>query len=353
MINLDDRKIYSQYDPDNMLQHLHNFSGLCEQAWKISQSFVIPKDYLKINKIVILGMGGSAIGGDLVANLAMPESKIPILSCRDYNLPPFVDADTLVIASSYSGLTEETLSAFEQAVKIPCKKLAITTGGKLKTLCESKGIPMINFDYKSSPRAALPFSFFILLGLLQNLNILKDKSGDVTRTILDLNALASKINEDVPVNQNKAKVMAQSLYGSLVLIYGAGLTSEVAHRWKTQINENAKNTAYFEIFPELNHNAIMGYRFPEEITHNTRVIILDSDLINARVKIRMQVTRKLLDEAGIKYEVLKAEGKSILSQMMTLILLGDYVSFYLALLNKADPTEIKSINYLKDTLAKN
>jgi glucose/mannose-6-phosphate isomerase len=350
-INLDDKSIYKKYDPDNMLQHLNLFAGLCEQAWKMALKFDLPEEYSKINKIVVLGMGGSAIGGDLVSSLAAAESKVPILLCRDYTLPEYVDAGTLVIASSYSGMTEETLSAFEQALKTPAKTLAITTGGKLKSLCESKKIPVLSFDYKAQPRAAMPFSFFIILGLFQKLGILKNMAKHVSETISNLSNLNSKIVETVPFNQNPAKRLAQKLYGNLVVVYGAGITAEAAHRWKTQINENSKTMAFYEIFPELNHNAIVGYSLPEQIIHNTKVVILDSDFTHERVKLRLQITQNLLKQAEIEYQVLKGEGKSPLSQMMEMVLLGDYVSYYLAMLNQVDPSPVKSIAFLKGNLA--
>jgi glucose/mannose-6-phosphate isomerase len=350
-INLDDQSIYPKYDPDNMLQHLHLFPELCERAWKMALDFSLPEDYSKVNKIVVLGMGGSAIGGDLLGSLASTESKVPVLLCRDYTLPEYVDAGTLVIASSYSGMTEETLSAFGQAIETPAKKLAITTGGKLKSLCESKGIPVLCFDYKAQPRAALPFSFFILQGIFQNLRILKNKNQQVTSAISNLNKLNVKILETVPLAQNQAKQIAQKLYDNLVVIYGAGITAEAAHRWKTQINENSKMMAYYEVFPELNHNAIVGYSLPEQITHNTRVVILDSDFLHERVRLRIQITQNLLKQAGIEYLVLKSEGKSGLSQMLEMVLLGDYVSYYLAMLNGVDPSPVKSIAFLKGNLS--
>jgi glucose/mannose-6-phosphate isomerase len=350
-INLDDPNIYRQYDPDDMLKRLHSFGSLCEQAWMMALNFNLPKEYSKINKIVILGMGGSAIGGDLVSSLAASESKIPILLCRDYTLPKYVDAGTLVIASSYSGMTEETLSAFQQALNTSALKIAITTGGKLKSLCQEKNIPVIGFDYKSPPRAALPFSFFIILGLFQKLNIFKNKNQQVSEALSCLKDLEAQINETIPQAKNPAKALAKKLIGRLIVIYGAGITSEVAHRWKTQINENSKTAAYYEVFPELNHNAIVGYSLPEVIIRNTTVILLDSDLHHERVKQRFQITQNLLQQAGIDYHVVRENGKSDLSQMMNLVFLGDYLSYYLAMLNRVDPSPVKSIDYLKSSLA--
>ena len=348
--DLDNPQTYRQFDPDDMLGHIRYFPGLCEQAWQLSQGFQLPQDYQKIKKIVILGMGGSAIGGDLIAGLAVNEAEIPISICRDYSLPKYVDEDTLVIASSYSGMTEETLSAFNQACQTRAKKLAITTGGKLKSLCDDKRIPVFVFRYKSSPRAALPFSFFLLLGLLQNLKVFQNKAIEVTCAIEDLRVLASKINENVPSSSNKAKLLAYELKSRLPIIYGAGITGPVAQRWKTQINENSKTMAFYEIFSELNHNAIMGYQLPAMI-NQCMVVMLDSVLLHERIRLRYEITQILLKQAGIPCQVLKTEGRNALSQMMGLVFIGDYLSYFLAMLNGIDPTEIRSINFLKKSLA--
>jgi glucose/mannose-6-phosphate isomerase len=350
LIDLDNPQTYRQYDPDDMLVHIRNFPELCEQAWQMAQGFQLPEEYQQIKKIVILGMGGSAIGGDLIAGLAVNESAVQITVCRDYILPRYVDKDTLVIASSYSGMTEETLSAFEQACKTPAKKLAITTGGKLKSLCESRSIPVFTFGYKSSPRAALPYSFFLLLGLLQNLKVFQDKAVEVAAAIKDLHATASKINEKVPSKSNTAKALASRLNGRLPVIYGAGITGPAAQRWKTQINENSKTMAFYEVFSELNHNAIMGYQLPEPVKQSM-VVMLDSELLHERIRLRYEITQKLLEQAGIPYQVIKTEGNTALSQMMGLVFVGDYVSYYLAMLNGVDPTHIRSIDFLKNSLA--
>ncbi len=351
--NLDDPQVYKQYDPEGMLTHLHEMPQLCQQAWQLAMKFNLPQDYLKVNKVVILGMGGSAIGGDLVSSLAISEAKLPILVHRDYNLPAFIDAKTLVIASSYSGKTEETLSSFEQALETEAKKLLITTGGKLKTMAEERNIPIFSFDYKSQSRAALPFSFLPIICFLQKLGFINDKSSDITETVQVLQELSQRINEGVPLSQNPAKQLANELYGHLPVIYGAGIVSEVAHRWKTQLNENSKAWAFYEVFPELNHNAVVGYRFPKELASKVMVVLLKSDLLPQRIQLRYQITCQLLEQANVGYQIVDGNGTSPLSQMMSLVLLGDYVSYYLAILYKIDPSPVKAIDYLKEQLAQN
>jgi glucose/mannose-6-phosphate isomerase len=350
-INLDDPGIYSRLDPDDMLKHIRNFPSLCDQAWQKARDFRLPEKYTQVKKVVILGMGGSAIGGDLVSSLAVNESGIPVMVCRDYNLPQYVDGETLVIASSYSGMTEETLSSFEQGFDTGAKMLAITTGGKLQSLCETMGVPVFNIDYRSQPRAALPFSFFTLLAILQNLGLMPNKDQEVAGSLESMNRMKERIDFTVPEKDNPAKSLARKLAGRLPVIYGAGITGEVAHRWKTQINENSKTMCFYEVFSELNHNAIVGYRFPEELVPQTMVVLLDSDLLHERIRLRYNITLKILEQAGIYSQVLKGEGVGALSQMMSLVLLGDYVSYYLAILNQEDPTAIRPIEFLKKSLA--
>ena len=351
-INLDDPAIFKQYDPEDMLARIKEMPWQCRQAWQDAMSFNLPADYAEVDKVIILGMGGSAIGGDLVRSLAESESKAPVLIQRDYNLPAFVDDRTLVIASSYSGNTEETLSAFEPALKTGAKKLAMTTGGKLQAIAEKNNIPVFKINYKAQPRAALGFSFLPTLGVLQKLGFLSDKSADVAETVQILESLSARLDEKAPLASNPAKQLAERLNGCLPVIYGAGILAEVAHRWKTQINENSKAWGFYEVFPELNHNATVGFPLPTEIASRLRVVLLRSPSFNQRVKLRYEVTCELLDRAGVKHEFVDSEGTSLLSQMMSVVMMGDYASYYLAILYRIDPSPVEVINYLKERLAK-
>ena len=351
-INLDDPQLFNQYDPEGMLERIHEMPRQCQRAWQMASDFDLPLDYAEANKVVILGMGGSAIGGDLISSLAIAESRLPILVHRDYNLPAFVDDQTLLIASSYSGNTEETLSSFEQALSTGARKLVITTGGRLKTVAEANNVPVFSFDYQAQPRAALPFSLLPVLCFLGKLGFLSDRSAEVTEMVDVLEKLSQEINESVPSHSNRAKQLATKLLGHLAVIYGAGIVSGVAHRWKTQLNENSKAWAFHEVFPELNHNAVAGYRFPPESASQIMVVMLHSPLLPPRIKQRYQVTCQLLDEAKVSYQIVDSEGTSPLSQVMSLVLFGDYTSYYLAMLYQVDPTPIEAIEFLKRKLGK-
>jgi len=350
--DLDNPRLFKQYDADGMLDRIHEMPGQCQQAWQMALDFELPPAYAEVERVVILGMGGSAIGGDIVRSLTINQARLPIFICRDYELPAFVDGRTLVIASSYSGMTEETLSAFEQSLRTDAPKLVITTGGKLETIARSQHIPVFRFDYRAQPRAALPFSLFPILCFCHRLGFIPDMSANVVETLNVLPEMSSRINENVPLSRNQAKQLASQLYGRLPVVYGADFIAAVAHRWKTQLNENGKSWAFYEVFPELNHNAVAGYQFPPEVANKVTVVMLHSDLLPERLKIRYRVTAQLLDSAGVSRQQVEGEGQSQLSHIMSLVLYGDYTSYYLALLNRIDPTPVKNIEYVKEHLRK-
>ena len=349
---LDDLEVYKKSDPDGMLARIKEMPWQCREAYRAALAVKLPAGYRDIDEVVISGMGGSAIGGDLVRSLILSEAKVPVIIHRDYGLPAYVNDRTLFISSSYSGNTEETLSAFEPALKAGAKTLVMTTGGKLKEMAEKNNTPVFKIEYRAQPRAALGFSFIPVLGILQNLGLFSDKSADVDETARVLESLSSKLDENSPVSDNPAKQLAERFYGRLPVIYGAGITAEVAHRWKTQMNENAKAWAFYEVFPELNHNATVGFPFPPGVVQKIRVVLLRSPLLNERIKLRYEVTCELLKRVGVDYEYVDSVGKSALAQMMSLVMMGDFTSYYLAILNNVDPSPVEVINYLKGRLAK-
>jgi len=352
MVDLDNTSAYRQFDKLGMLEHLHAFPEQCQKAWEKVLKFELPHLHTKISNVVILGMGGSAIGGDIVRRLAMTESKSPVWVHRDYGLPEFVDANTVVIASSYSGNTEETLSAFTKSLETGARKLAVTSGGKLKDLADKEGIPAFIIDYQAPPRAAFPHSFIPLVGIFQKLGLLADKSADLQEAVDILKKLSGDLVETRPLDSNPAKQLAARLRGRVAVIYGAEMLSEVARRWKGEFNENSKAWAFFENFPELNHNAVVGYEFPPEAKERIHVFMLRSSSLHPRILLRYEVTSQLLAKAGIASELVDARGKSALAHVLSLVYLGDYASFYLSMLNEVDPTSTDAINFVKQYLSK-
>jgi glucose/mannose-6-phosphate isomerase len=352
MLNLDRPEDFRRVDLDGMLDRIDELPRQCLDAWQLALTISFPSNYTGVDNIVVLGMGGSAIGSDLARTLVIDELKVPFQIVRDYDLPAFVGQNSLVIASSYSGNTEETLMAFDQAIARNCKVMAITTAGQIKSKTEQKALPLLVFDYKAQPRAALGFSFVLLLGVLHKLGLISDKEADLREAVQVMEDSKRQLGPSVPSANNPAKRLAQQLHGRLPVVYGGGILSEVARRWKGQVNENAKAWSFFEVMPELNHNASVGYEFPREVCEKITVIFLDSSHLHPRVRLRYKVTQDILSKRGVRFEVVEASGGSRLAQMMHSIYFGDYVSYYLSMLYEIDPSPVDIINYLKGELAK-
>lgn len=351
MLNLDDMAAYAEVDPGGMREHIRELPQQCADAWRLVQELDLPGGYGSPRSVVVLGMGGSAIGGALLAALVADECPVPILSVGGYDLPAHVGADALVIASSYSGNTEETLSALAQAETRVSRVLAVTTGGKLATLAEENGWPLIRFKYESAPRAALGYSFTLLLGLLCRLGLLRDYGAELDEAIEVMRSWQKELVPEVPTENNAAKQLAWRLIDQLPVAYGAGFLAPVARRWKGQFNENSKNWAFWEELPELNHNAVVGYGLPNGIRERIVVLFLRSSLDHPRVQARWQATQELLSQEGVIVDVAWGRGKSKLAQMLSLIHFGDYASYYLSSLNLVDPTPVLPIDHLKQRLA--
>src|SRR5436309_11947912 len=272
---LDDAAERSRLDPAGMLEAVHGLPEQCREAWAAAKAFEAPWKVAP-RRIVILGMGGSAIAGDYFRALLSRESPVPVFNVRAYDLPSFVDEETLVIASSFSGETEETLSAFEQALATPARKLAITTGGRMLTMARANGVPAFTFEYKGEPRAAIGWGLMPLLAIAEKLGLMQGVAGDVEEAIAVLDSLREQHIPETDTSRNPAKRLALRLHERLPVIYGAGALIEVARRWKTQLNESAKVWAFFEEMPEAQHNAIVGMGLPQAIAGATTVVVLRS-----------------------------------------------------------------------------
>ena len=337
-------------DPEDMLGRIKELPKQIQDAWQVTRAAQLPPAYGDVRNITVIGMGGSAIGGDLAAALLADELKVPMSVHRDYGLPAFIGRDSLVIASSYSGNTEETLSAFEEARKRGAKVLALTTGGTLATQARAANYPVVTFSYKARPRATLGYSLGLVLGSLTRLGLTRDLSADIDAAIADLAKLEERVHEGARTND--AKKLAIEVYGRVIFAYGAGVMGVMARRVKGQWNENAKNWSAYDVMSELNHNAVVGFPNPQIAREAITVLLLRSDRDNPRHKIRFDVTRELLDRASIQHKSLQFGGTNLLSEVLQMTLFTDYVSFYVALLNGADPSPNTAIDYLKDRLAK-
>jgi len=337
-------------DPQDMLSRVKDLPKQVRDAWAITRTASLPPHYGDVRNIVVAGMGGSAIGGDLAAALLLGDLKVPMAVHRDYGLPAYVGRDTLLIASSYSGNTEETLTALDEAKKRGAKVLCITTGGRVGAIGQANGYPVVTFSYSAQPRAALGYSLGLVLGVLGRLGLAPDLSADVEAALADVAKLEERVHEGAKTNE--AKKLAIALHGRIPVAYGVGVMGVMARRVKGQFNENAKSWAAFDVLPELNHNAVVGFPEPPAARDALVVLLLRSERDNPRNQIRWDVTRELLDRAKVPHHTLRFPGSSMLSEVLQLTYFTDYVTYYSALLNAADPSPVTSIDFLKDRLAK-
>lgn len=345
---LDDPARLSALDPAGMLDSIRDLPRQCRQAWQEAQGFHLPEDYRRVSKLAVLGMGGSAIAGDYLRALG---TRLPVAVVRSYELPPWVDEETLAVASSYSGNTEETLAAFQQALERGAKLVAVTTGGRLGELVRERGLPMFRIDYRAQPRAALGYSLMPLLWVAHLAGALDDPSPWAEEALAVLERERQRLDASVPTAENPAKLLATRLHGRLVVVFGAGPLAEAAHRFKTQVNENAKAWAFYEELPEADHNAIVAFARPEEVSRRTCAVFLRSDRLHPRVLLRYEFTQRALMEAGVECQTVDVPGDGALAQLLAATLFADYTSFYLALLNGVDPTPVPEIERLKAWLA--
>ncbi len=347
---LDKPSTYEKYDSLGMRTHLDNIVSMAKDAWENNKTFKLPEEYKKADSIVVMGMGGSAISGNLIEGLVREKCKRPISVFRQYDLPAFVNENTLVIFSSYSGNTEETLSALNQALGSPCMKLVFTSGGKMMDIAKTNGVPYIENKYKSPPRAAVPHSMFALLRVLSNLGYIDCTSDEVEEVLEKAEAYRKTVEVAVPTSKNPVKQLALKLAGKVIVVYGAEFMYFPAMRLKSQINENSKNWAFCAEIPEVDHIDVQEYPHPKEFKKTLSVVMFKSDLNNPRIQKRFDITEAILGNEKIDTHVIEFNKGSKLMQLMRSMIFGDYLSFYIAETNHEEPILNEIINYVKSEM---
>ncbi len=353
-MNLDDLDRMRAIDVDDMLSHIDALPDQLDNAWEAAQALPLPESHQAPRLIVLCGMGGSAIGGDLAAAVVAPTSPAPFVVLRGYDLPAFVAGpETLVIASSHSGNTEETLSAVEIARERGTRLLAVTTGGQLAEHAARHGYPLWQFDYKSQPRAALGWSLGLLLGLADRLKLAPGLGDALAGAVALLRETAQGYGAGSGLATNPAKRTAGQLIGRVPVFVGAGIFEPVARRWKCQLNENAKVWAEYEPMPETNHNAVAAIGFPADNSVQLSAIFITSPAQDhPRVRLRHELMYTMCLQNGIMADTFQPQGDTPLARLLHAIQFGDYLSYYTAIGYGADPTAIAPIVELKDQLAR-
>lgn len=306
----------------------------------------------EVRDVAICGMGGSAIAADLVIGAYRERLRVPVTVVRDYYLPGWIGENTLVVLSSYSGGTEETLTCASQALDRNSLCVAVTSGGKLGSHYADEGVPVIPVAPGLQPRAALLWMLIPLVVLFDRLEVLPSMTSDLEEARATVAAAVATLGPDVPEAGNPAKQLARSLQASVPLVWGAELTAPIATRWKGQFNENAKVPAYASTLPELDHNEIVGFSgMPAPLSELAQLILLRDERQHRQVQRRFDLTKELIEPHVSRVLSITSEGQSALARSLDLVMLGDYVSLYLALLRAVDPGPVDVIERLKERLA--
>lgn len=349
-MNLDDLQKFRLIDVDDMLSHIDGLPAQLETAWNLGMRLPLPK-MEGIEAVVVAGMGGSAIGADLLASYVAPLCSAPVIVHRDYDLPGWAKGKrTLMIASSHSGNTEETLSSLDAAQKNGCQVLTVSTGGKLAETAHKAGLASWVFEHNGMPRAAVGFSFGLLLAALTRLGLVADPSADMAEAVSVMQSEQKALLPQSPVVQNPAKRMAGQLMGRWVTVLGSGYLAPVSRRWKGQINELAKAWAQFDFLPEGDHNTLAGLLYPEAQLSQMMALFLRAPSDHPRNQKRLELTRKGFMVQGINTDFIDAKGNSPLAHIWSTLLFGDYVSYYLAMAYEVDPTPIDALLSFKQAM---
>lgn len=295
--------------------------------------------------VAVLGMGGSAIGADLV--FAACEPPVPTAVVRGYALPAWVDPGTLVVAVSYSGDTEETLAATEAALARGCTPLCVTSGGRLMALAAGRGLPTVAVSPGLQPRAALGHLAMPVLAALERVGLVAPAADQVAEAAAVLAEAAASLAPAVGDDANLAKAVARRLAGKVAVVCGAGVTVPVARRWKTQLNENAKVDAFSAELPELDHNEVEGWGGGGPLSSLGHVVLLADGYGDERLTRRVDLSAAAIAACDVSVERLETRGVSALARILSLVTLGDHVSLYLALLRGVDPTPVGVISRMK------
>jgi glucose/mannose-6-phosphate isomerase len=351
-MNLDDLDTFKQLDTLDMLSEIDSLPDQLDSAYQLGLKLDLP-NWTDIRQVVIAGMGGSAIGADLLATYCAPLAPIPVFVQRDYGLPLFArGSETLVICSSHSGNTEETLDAFDAAQKAGCRLIAVSTGGELAKRAGENNIPVWTFEHAGQPRAAVGFSFGLLLAMFQRLGFLPDQKEVLDDAVASMKRSQQRIKADIPTAKNPSKRYAGQLMGRWVTFVASDSMTAVARRWKGQINEIVKAGANFEFLPEADHNTLAGTMHPQEVLNpHTMTLFLRAPSDHPRNRLRSDLTRKAFMLEGMNTDHVDARGRTPLAHMWSMILFGDYMAYYLAMGYGVDPTPVDSLVDFKRSMA--
>lgn len=343
-------------DSKNLTGSIEQLDNQCEQVFEEIAKLQINPDFAKVEKIVVCGMGGSALGADVIKSLYFSELKVPLEIINDYSLSGHINEKTLVILSSYSGTTEEVLAAYKEARIRGARIVVITSGGDLGELVKSGEVAGYIFEPKfnpsGQPRMGLGYSILSQVLILAKLGFLKFEQNDLNKILVAIRKINSLSNIDVATENNLAKQTAQKLANKIPFLFASEHLVGNIHVFANQINENAKVLSCYFTLPEANHHLIEGLPSTDEIQKNVGFFFLRSDLYSPRVLKRYEITKVLAEKNGIETVVFEPQSQSKLEQVFEFLTFGSWISFYLAMLYDRDPSPIPNVDFLKAEMGK-
>ena len=348
---LEDVEKIRALDKSGMIDFCINAASHYRNAAEIAQKIQVNNS--KPDRIIVVGMGGSAIVGDLLKDWTRDKLQIPLEVNRDYHLPVYADKNTLVFVSSYSGDTEETLSAFLDAMNHGCMIFCVTSGGPLLDATKTHKVPYLQVPVGMPPRAALPYMLVPFLIYLQKAGLVNGVEDELGEAFVMIEKISKENGLNTPMVESFAKNAAHHIDDSVPCVYGFGVYRSVAQRFKQQFNENSKTVAKWEYFPELDHNEIVGWAGRGEQCRWFSVIFIRDTAEPIEIETRIETTKGLMERTGLITFDLEVQGECALAKMLSTVVIGDFLSVYLAILRGVDPTPVLAINYLKEALKEN
>ncbi len=352
---LDSREEIKKLDQSNVLGSIEALPDQIQDAWAKASQIKLPQEYSQVDNIVVVGMGGSALSTHIIKHLYKKELKLPLEVYNHYEIPAYVNSNTLVILSSYSGNTEEVLEAAVEASLKTKKILVITSGGKLKQFAERQQFPfyLIEPVYNPSnqPRMAIGYTVFGQLALFRSLGFINLEDKQVANLVRRLKDTAFKLAPET-VEDNTAKYLAYAGFQKIIVLVSAEHLRGAAHVFNNQLNENAKNLTIELVLPEMNHHYMEALPFPKQTKENVIFLFFQSKLYHPRVQVRVPLTNEVAEQEGYPTEIISATAPTKLEQVFEIVQLGAYTNFYLAMLHGIDPAPIPKVDYFKAKLAK-
>jgi glucose/mannose-6-phosphate isomerase len=355
-VDVDDLEAIAKLDSEGVLAAVESFPEQCRRAWAIGRAATGLPDATDVDSVVVLGMGGSGVSGDVVGSVVEPRLPVPLRTIKGYGpLPEWVGRNTLLFAVSYSGATEETLAAVAEASERGARSVAVSSGGPLGDFAGERGIAHVAIPAGLQPRASLGYLALPLLAALDKVGLVPPLEADVDEAIRTLEQSAVRCRRERPTGDNPAKGLATRIAGRIPIVYGAeGLCATAAYRFKCDLNEYGKTPAFWHFFPELDHNEIVGFNRLAEVTSDRFVGIVLRDVVeHPRIALRIAITRSLIEPSLADFVEVRAQGESPLARILSLIFVTQLAAIYVGLAYGVDPGPVEAIQKLKAELADN